>query len=252
MLTQVNFAGSQENNSSIQDTIKKRNSFAIELSGSMLPKANIKKIDGSYGLKSDIQSSYELGALYIHQISSGTKIITGVHVVVGKRNYYSYIPASDFPSSMNITNELFIENKFTWSRFRVPVILEKTLASRINKRGIDFAFGFDCSFAFKSTFEGETHNVVGSNGQSIRVLETDIASNNSGKPWINYLVGISKIIDKRGNFSLGLNANFSSAYFIKGTYLFTIPGKPNSSGTYRINGSGISLRVRYELISRRN
>ena len=112
--------------------------------------------------------------------------------------------------------------------------------------------GVDVSFAFKSTFEGDVHYVVGSNNQSIRVFETEIISTNDGKPWANYLFGLFKTIDKKRTCSIGLETNLSSAFFIKGNYIFTIPGKPDSFGTYRISGSGISFRIRYLFLPRKN
>ena len=104
--------------------IKQKNLIGIELSGSILPKATINRLGGIYQLESNLQSSYDLGIIYTIFQNADLRLISGLHFVIGKRNYYATIPASDFPSPMNITNDLYIEDKFTWSRFRIPVVLK--------------------------------------------------------------------------------------------------------------------------------
>lgn len=255
LMCQINAARSQvQNKSELRYLLVTGNKgkLGIEMSGAVLPKATITKNEGNYDLRSHIQSCYDVGILYFHIIDSTSKLISGLHFVVGKWNYFAFIPAADFPSNMNITNELYLEHKYLWNKFRVPLIFEKTIFKKNRRPLMNLSVGVDLSFfPFEVNFEGERHVVLGSNNQAIKVLETVIFRTNNKKPWINFLVGLSKNFTKRKNVVIGIEANFSSTNFMDGTYVFTVPGKPQTSGNYRINGTGYALKAQYIFRHRR-
>src|ERR1043165_596681 len=90
----------------------KKNNFGVEVVAAILPKAKIKRQSGNYTLHSHIQSSYDVGANYLHQFNNNSIFLTGLHLVVGKRNFFANIPSADIN---NWTGRNIIESKELWT-----------------------------------------------------------------------------------------------------------------------------------------
>src|SRR5258705_711389 len=74
------------------DSLKfKKNNIGIEVVASILPKAKITREEGKYELKSHLQSSYDLGINYLHCLKNNLIFSTGLHFVIGKRNFFANI-----------------------------------------------------------------------------------------------------------------------------------------------------------------
>jgi hypothetical protein len=225
-----------------KDSINK-NHFGIEITASMLPGAKIMREEGKYKLKSHIQSSYDLGINYLNSINKSLSISTGLHFIVGKRNFFAHIPSEDIN---NRNGRYYIEEKELWGSFRIPLLIEKKLNyNRKNDLSIKTGFNFRYSGLMPDESFGVT--VIDSNNQFTDVFNAQFSARNDGKPWVTFLAGASKSfrLDNQNILSVSLQADLSTTFFFKGKYEFTIPNQPIATGTYKINGTSFGLSLQY-------
>ena len=221
----------------------KQNNFGIEVIASILPPAKITREEGKYVLKSHLQSSYDLGINYLHHLKNDLIFSTGFHFIIGKRNFFANIPSTD----INFWDGgISIEEKELWGGFRIPFLLEKKLnAKKTNPLYIKAGV----TLRYSGLMSDESYGLVAidSNYRSNDVFNADISARNNGIPWITFLAGLSKsiLLNNKNVFSIGLQADISTTYFLKSNYEITIPNKPVTSGTYKINGSSVGLSVQY-------
>jgi hypothetical protein len=53
------------------------------------------------------------------------------------------------------------------------------------------------------------------------------------------------VLDNYNILSVGVQTDISPTYFLKGNYAITIPGKPVTSGTYKISGTSLGISLAY-------
>src|SRR6187399_909728 len=221
----------------------KQNNFGIEVIASILPPAKITREEGKYVLKSHLQSSYDLGINYLHHLKNDLIFSTGFHFIIGKRNFFANIPSTD----INFWDGgISIEEKELWGGFRIPFLLEKKLNA---KKTNPFYIKAGVTLRYSGLMSDESYGLIAidSNYRSNDVFNADISARNNGIPWITFLAGLSKsiLLNNKNVFSIGLQADISTTYFLKSNYEITIPNKPVTSGTYKINGSSVGLSVQY-------
>jgi hypothetical protein len=88
-----------------------------------------------------LQSSYDLGINYIHYLNKSLSISTGLHFIVGKRNFFADIPSEDIN---NWDGRNIIEDKELWGSIRIPLLIEKKLPGKKLNGGLskpDLIFG---------------------------------------------------------------------------------------------------------------
>ncbi len=221
----------------------KKNYLGIEIVLSILPQAKITKAEGKYVLRSQLQSSYELGINYIHIISKSLNISTGVHFILGKRNFFVNIPSEDIN---NIDGSKLIEDKALWGSFKVPLLIEKKINYQ-KPNGFSLKAGLNIRYSGLLSDESITLSMIDPNNQVVKIFNAEISSRNNGKPWVTILTGISKsiVFDNKNFLSVSLQADISSIYFIKGNYQITIPNQQVTTGTYKINGTSLGVSVQY-------
>ena len=217
-----------------KEELGKKNHFGIEITASMLPKATIQKQEGKYELKSRLQSSYDLGINYLHSINKSLSISAGLHLIVGKRNFFANIPSEDIN---NWNGQNLIERKALWGAFRIPLLLEKKIYTKKTKQ-VSIKTGIN--FRYSGLMLDEDYGVI-------NIFNAQLSARNNGKPWITFLAGISKsmILDNKNILAVTLQADISTTYFLKANYEFTIPNQPVTTGTYKINGTSLGLSVQY-------
>jgi hypothetical protein len=224
----------------------KKGNLSIEVTASILPKARITRDEGNYKLKSRIQSSYGLGINYLYDINKSIAVTSGLHFIVGKRNFFLNIPSEDI-SQYNLSGHLIIEDKELWGAFWIPLQLEKKINAK--KTGlISLKTGLNLRYSGLMTdLVMSGGGIIDSNNQVISIFSAFFSGNNNYKPWITFLAGVSKlfVLDNHNVLSVGLQADISPTYFLKGDYEITIPNKPVTSGTYKISGTSLGLSVQY-------
>lgn len=232
---------------SSDDKIKssKKGKFSFELTASALPKAKITRAEGDYVLKSHIQSAYSFGANYNYSLNKEVTIILGVHFVIGKWNYFLDVPSQDV-EQYRISGRKIAEGKELWSVIRVPLIIEKNVEISNKqltvKGGVSLRYG---GLMRDVLIRGG--GVIDSNNQVIRIFSASFSGKNNYKPWMTFIGALGKKfnLNNKNEFSICLIADISTKYFFRGNYQITIPDKPDTYGTYKLNGTSFGLSVQY-------
>ncbi len=217
----------------------KKSSLGIESTVSILPRATIRKEQGKYKLKSAFQSSYDLGLNYRSSVGQHINLITGLHFVIGKRNWFLSVPSEDMPPNVNGLG--LIEDKALWGSFRIPLLIEKELA----KSKLQIRAGLNLRYSGLMPEEEDGSPTFDSSiGYN---FHAELSARNNGKPWITFLGGVWKsfVLDNQNILAIGLQADMSTTYFLRSDYEIDIPYQPFSRGTYKISGSGLGLSVQY-------
>lgn len=226
--------------------VLKRSNFSIEITASVLPKAIITRTEGSYRLHSHLQSAYDAGINYIYNFNENLSVSSGLRIIIGKRNFFLNVPSEDL-SRYNLNGHLIIEDKEIWNVVSVPVWFEKRIDTK--KAGlIAVKAGLSLRYSgFMNDLVMKGGGIIDSNNYVINIFSAYFSGNNNNKPWLTFLAGLSKlfVLDNQNILSVSLQADISATYFFKGSYSITIPDKPVTNGTYRINGTSLGLSVQY-------
>jgi hypothetical protein len=221
----------------------KKGSLGFEIKASMLPKAKITRESGSYQLQSYLQSSYSLGADYLFAVKKNLLISSGLHLVIGKRNYFANIPSQDIN---DWDGRKIIEEKELWSHVQIPLSVEKRI---FHKKNYKYAIkgGLRISYSGFRRDESVDHYLVYSNGQTVHIFNAELSARNNGKPWLIFFAGFSKLIELTNKNTLAVSfiADISPCYFFSGNYSITIPNKPITTGEYKISGSCLGISLQY-------
>lgn len=227
-------------------SIPKKGNFSFEISASVLPKARITRDSGNYNLQSRLQSAFDGGINYIYNVNRTLSISAGFHVIIGKWNYFSYIPPEDLKDFYNLTEPYLIEDKDIWGAIRIPFWIEKKLNTKTNNP-FSVKMGLSLRYSGFMTDEDFGWLISHPNGQVVEIFSARYQAKNDYKPWVTFLSGISKnfTLSNQNILSLGLVLDISNSYFFNADYTFKIPNQPITSGTYKINGSSLGLSVQY-------
>jgi hypothetical protein len=243
-ITQISFCQSASTvNVSKEAGIFKKSNLGIEVTTSILPGAKITRDQGNYKLRSSLQSSYDIGINYLYNINKKSLISAGVHIIVGKRNFFANIPSEDLPG-FNGSGTRLIEDKGLWGSFRVPLLVEKKFHTA--KMGVmSVKAGINLRYSGLMLDEGIGTTIIDQNGQTTHIFNAEFPAYK--KPWITFLAGVSKqfVLRNYNIVSVCLQADISTRYFFKGNYAITIPNQPVTTGEYKINGTSAGLSVQY-------
>lgn len=224
----------------------KRSHISLEISIAMQPKANISRTEGNYTLQSSHKPAYDGGINYIYNVNEHLLISSGFHVVLGERNFFANVPSEDV-SRYRVSGRLIIWDKGLWGALRVPLLVEKKINT--TKAGlVSLKAGLNLRYSgFVTDLEMYGGGIGDSNNNYTPIFSASFSGDNNNKPWITVLAGASKlfVLDNKNILSIGLQADISATYFFKGNYKITIPDKPVTSGTYKINGTSLGLSVQY-------
>jgi hypothetical protein len=223
----------------------KRSHVSLELSVAMQPKANISRTQGNYTLQSSHKPAYDGGLNYIYNINKDWSVSSGFHVVLGERNYFAHVPNEDV-ASFRANGRLIIWDRSLWGAVRAPLLVERKI--KTTKAGLaSFKAGLNLRYSGFVTDLEMGGAILDSNNNVTRIFSASFSGNNNDKPWLTVLAGASKlfVLDNKNILSIGLQADISTTYFFMGNYSITIPNKPVTSGTYKINGTSLGLAVQY-------
>lgn len=225
------------------DSVVKKNYIGFEVIASILPPAKITREEGTYSLKSNLQSAYTIGLNYKRQINKKLSFSTGLHFILGKRNFFVDIPDEDVNGW---DGRKLIEDKSIWGAFRIPILFEKVIR---NKKNSSLSFNAGLSARYSGFMPNETIRVkvLYPNNQFYTVFDAEISGNNNRRPWITFLTSASRIfkLDNLNLFSFSIQADISPTNFFNGYYEITIPNQPITSGRYKVSGTSLGLSVQY-------
>jgi hypothetical protein len=249
LLPKINYAQYNRplNNSAKYDsTIKKwtdynkelkQNYIGIQIKACALPKANINTIEGTYQLKSSLQSSFSIGMNYLVNRNSLWGINSGLHMNITKRNFFIHIPDNDLKGFLSTEGAPQIEDKEVFFKLVVPLTVVRNL--KFNNRSFwNLKAGINLNYSGFSSDETITTSIADTNYQLKDIFNGNFNSNNNKKPWITFVLSSSKIIFLKNNnlLSVELFFEYSKTDFLKGEYEITIPDKPVTRGTYAVTG----------------
>lgn len=199
-----------------------------------------------YNIGSSPQFGFDIGINYHYNMGKCYSLIYGLHGGVLGRNIEFSIPKNEFNPS---TEEDIFSNKapsrdMDLSYFKIPIELERRWVNA--KKIWNASVGVSVLYSFQNG--GETSYILlYPSGQQTEYLYQEINTNNNNKPWLNYHLsgGRAWLLHNNNLLKANLVANVSFTDFAKGTYAFTIPGRPEVAGSYKVKGSYIGLSVSY-------
>ena len=229
--------------------IFKKNNLSIEVQTFVLPKANIHTQEGNYYLNSKLMPSFGIGLNYVINQNGAWSICTGIHFRLIESNLYKSIPNNDLmsaglPPYDNRPPLIYDKNAFT--KILIPIIVLRRFG--FNKSSFwDIQSGININYSGLSGDLGIEISVSDTNNRQVPIFNAEFKSNNSQKPWVSFILGISKnLILKNKNFvTITFLGEMSRTNFLKADYEITIPNQPLSRGTYKVTGSGLGLSVAY-------
>lgn len=233
----------------IEDIIHKRDHFSFTLISQIVPKAKINRIDGTYDLGSSIDRGLEIGVNYHVNLKNDLSIIFGLHGGASSRNYKLHIPKNDFnPPQQYDVDDSPKANRESDFYLSAPVFVEKSWMYS-KRKAWNLNAGFNIRFYPDDLGEGISYGIQDANGNYVQVFDLELDVTNDLKPWIDYNVGGGHawILKNYNIFKLDLLMNFSFKNLTKGTYLITVPGKPDTYGTYKGRLSFLGLSFNYIL-----
>lgn len=227
-------------------TILKQNILSLQINGSVLPRGNIKTIEGNYHLRSKLQSSFAVGADYQFNLSNFWSCISGIHINLTKTNFFLHIPDSDLPAFLSTNGAPQIEEKEVNFRLMIPFKMVRRMY--IKKNGFwDVKAGFILNYSGFNSDALITTSLADTNYMQQNIFYGNFKGDNNKKPWLNLIVSTSKnyLLKNNNLIAFELFVELSNIDFLKGDYEITIPDKPTTKGRYSVNGSGVGLSMRY-------
>lgn len=231
--------------------ISMHNNISIQISYSVLPKANINTSEGYYRLNSRLHSSFSGGLNYIVNINDLWGIYSGLYLNITKSNFHKNLSNSDFMGTGIISPEdaaPLIDYKDIFFRVVVPVMAVRRF--HFNNIGFwDIQAGINFNYSGLSSDELITMSVGDTNNRQVNVFNADFRSNNNLKPWVSLSLGISRnlFLKNKNLIAFSLFLELSNTNFLKSDYEITIPNKPITRGTYSVTGSCMGLSLKYIL-----
>lgn len=225
----------------------KGNNVGIEFSSSVLVKPKITRIEGEYDLNSKLQPVYMLGLFWKKKINDKLYFHTGLYVYIAKWMYYVNVPVADLPPGYSAyENASIVYNKSVWGALGLPLIMEKKIKFRKGKEYMLKA-GINIHYSGLENDQNSRTFLSDFNGTWIQIFSGNFSGNNNYKPWVTFITGWAKpiLLANKNILSIGLLADISPTYFFKGQYEITIPNKPVTLGTYKINGTSLGLSLEY-------
>ena len=230
----------------------KKGRFAFEVIVSMVEKPTVNKEKGSYNLQSRVMSAYDAGLNYIFSATRNLSISSGLHGVIGKRNWFSRIPPEDLKDFYSSNQPFLIEDKDIWGAIKIPLIFELTLNPQ-KLMSPQLKMGLNLYYSGFMTDEDFGWLMSRPDGQVVEIFSASYFAKNNYKPWLAYCAGFSELFKLKNDniLSVGLLLNISTTNFFKANYTFRIPSQPITSGTYKISGTCFGLSLQYILTSKR-
>lgn len=229
----------------ISDSISPRHNIGFRIEAAPLQRGTI-TTTGGYKMKSRIQSSFSGGFVYQVNLDDQWNISYGIELNLTNTNYYLHIPDSELKGYPSTEGAPQIEDKQAYFKLSLPVLLSRNFLSN-KKRFYSIRGGGKINYSSFSADERTYTQIADSSGQLTNIFTADFTSRNNGKPWLTYIVAVSRgyVLKGGSKFSIEVFAELSTVKFIKGHYEITVPNQPISEGTFSVKGSciGVSLQL---------
>ena len=237
---------SQNKESLLSGSILPHRSIGVQIQANIAPKGSIATIAGNYPLQSKLQSSFDGGFVCQFNLDSYWNMSYGLQLNIVSTNYYLHIPDSDLPGYPSSGGAPQIEDKQAYFKLAIPVLLSYNfLFDRHSFYSL--RTGGKLNYSGFSIDERVSTSIADSNRQLTKIFQGDFTSGNNKKPWISYILGISKTIKLKngGLLSIDLLGEVGTTKFIKGNYQITVPNKPVTDGVFSVKGSGAGISFQY-------
>ncbi|MBX9785569.1 MAG: hypothetical protein K2X48_19985 [Chitinophagaceae bacterium] len=221
--------------------------FGLHLRTSVLPKAKIEKLSGSYFLSPKPNISYSCGFRYTRNLKPELSLVSGIDLKFTKLNFYVYVPASDIPTIPRaFPNTPIVDYTEAHFQIAIPFLIERRF--ELDEKGF-WAVRAGGNINYNGfNLDGRVGwSVTDINGQGVSIYSGDFEYTNGYKPWITFVAAAGKnlVLSNKNilGFELGIEAGKNG--YVSGDYVITIPNKPASYGIYKINGFSAGLTVSY-------
>ena len=233
----------------VENIIYKKDHFSFSLIPHIVPKAKITRTDGIYEFGSSADRGLEVGFNYHVNLKKDLSIIFGLHGGASFRNYKLHVPKEDFsPPLQYDVDDYPKSNREADFYLSAPVFIEKCWVYSKRKTW-DVNAGFNIRFYPDDLGEGIIYFIQDANGNNVPAFDLELDVTNDLKPWLDYNIGGGHawILKNYNIFKLNLLINFSFKNLTRGTYIITVPGKPDTYGTYKGRLSFLGISFNYIL-----
>jgi hypothetical protein len=224
-----------------------RNGFRVSVRPSLARKANVTP-DETYQPGASHFISLGAGLDYACHFSPEWSLITGLHGLWHGSNFTFFVPGSSFqpPLDFDLAHEGPTSGGLEHGIISARATLEKRWFS---KKGTIWNTGLGVGYNYSPTTGYQMTYAAYQNGQTTEYAYLMHNPYNDAKPFVTAHLMLGRYWQPGRKTLLLANfvANYSFSNFIRGQYVFQIPGKPVVTGNYNIDGSYIGLDICYML-----
>jgi hypothetical protein len=192
------------------------------------------------------------GIDYCYHINELFSLISGLHGLWHGSNFTFFVSGKNFQPELGY--DLIQEGPTSGDLEHGLISLQSTLEKRwfskkerIWNSGLGLALNYSVVTGYNSDY------IVFSNGQWVNYASRQYDANISSRPFLSVhaMAGYYWKISKANFLVTNLVIDYSRTYFATGSYSFHIPGKPEVTGEYKIDGSYIGLDISYSFPGRK-
>ena len=228
-----------------------RNGFRISVRPALARKANVTP-DQNYHPGASHFISLGAGVDYACHLSPEWSLITGLHGLWHGSNFTFFVPRSSFQPPLDF--DLAYEGPTSGGLEHGIISAKATLEKRwFGKKGSIWNTGLGVGYNYSPTTGYRVTYAAYQNGQTIDYAYLMHHPANDAKAFLtaHLMLGRYWQIGRKTLFLTNFVVNYSFSDFVRGQYIFQIPGRPVVTGSYNIDGSYIGLDICYMLPKRR-
>jgi len=223
------------------------NGFRISVRPSLARKAYVTP-NNNYHPSASNFISLGAGIDYCYHINKYFSLITGLHGLWHGSNFSFFVAGNEFqpPLGYDIDESGPTSGDLQNALISLQTTLEKKWFTRNNKiwsTGLGLAINYSPLNDFDNGYSASQ------NGQQVFFAQMSYDASNGRRPFLSahIMAGRYWKLGKRQSVSTNLVMDYSFRYFAKGYYSFHIPGKPEITGEYKIDGSYFGIDIAYDL-----